>query len=223
MLQRDPNGSECNSSFSTHDITNQSELPWLNHFHKTTYRKEEGGYHDIIFSNLYKLILLRSKYSPQYLWCSNTIIIHTVQSVHKWYGPNTWCLSRSLCWWHPYICDRPQRGLRSQKAAARFQCYWDVLSTGTKKLMKIRLRLPTFLVDSGPLRLILHWMDGISPLSLSIMYICYLESKFRWAVEKKKQEFISKSFGFFDLTVIVELPATKKSFQMLEHIRTTWH
>jgi hypothetical protein len=40
---------------------------------------------------------------------------------------NTWCLSRSLCWWHLYICDKPQRGLCSQKAAAKCQCYWDVV------------------------------------------------------------------------------------------------
>jgi hypothetical protein len=26
-----------------------------------------------------------------------------------------------------YICDRPQRGLCSQKAAARSRCYWDVV------------------------------------------------------------------------------------------------
>jgi hypothetical protein len=35
----------------------------------------------------------------------------------------------SLCWWHPYICDRPQSGLCSQKAAQRFQCYWEVVWT----------------------------------------------------------------------------------------------
>jgi hypothetical protein len=40
---------------------------------------------------------------------------------------NNWCLSRSLCWWHLYVCNRPQRGLCSQEAAGRFQCYWDVI------------------------------------------------------------------------------------------------
>jgi hypothetical protein len=42
---------------------------------------------------------------------------------------NTCCLSRSLCWWHLYtcICDRRQRDLCSQKAAARSQNYWDVV------------------------------------------------------------------------------------------------
>jgi hypothetical protein len=42
-------------------------------------------------------------------------------------APNIWCLSRSLCWWHLHICDRPQRRLCSQKAAARSQSYWDMM------------------------------------------------------------------------------------------------
>jgi hypothetical protein len=41
--------------------------------------------------------------------------------------PDTWCLSRSLCWWHLYICDKPHRRLCSQKAAARSQCCWDLM------------------------------------------------------------------------------------------------
>jgi hypothetical protein len=34
---------------------------------------------------------------------------------YKWYAPNTWCLSRSLCWRHLYICARPQRGFFLRK------------------------------------------------------------------------------------------------------------
>jgi hypothetical protein len=52
---------------------------------------------------------------------------HIVQSIYKWYAPNIWCLSKSLCWWHLYIWDRPQRGVQSQKAAVRSQCYWDLV------------------------------------------------------------------------------------------------
>jgi hypothetical protein len=29
--------------------------------------------------------------------------------------------------------------------------------------------------------------------------------------------------GFFDLNAVVELPATKESFQMKRHIKITWH
>jgi hypothetical protein len=36
-------------------------------------------------------------------------------------------LSSSFCWWHLYICDRPQRVFCSQKAAARSQFYRDVV------------------------------------------------------------------------------------------------
>jgi hypothetical protein len=25
---------------------------------------------------------------------------HIVHYIYKWYAPNPWCLSRSLCWWH---------------------------------------------------------------------------------------------------------------------------
>jgi hypothetical protein len=52
---------------------------------------------------------------------------HIVQSIYKWYASNTWCLSRSLCWWHLHICDRPQRRLWYQKSAARSQRYCDVV------------------------------------------------------------------------------------------------
>jgi hypothetical protein len=48
-------------------------------------------------------------------------------SIYIWYMPKTWCLSRSLCWWHLYICHRAQRGLYPQKAPARTQYYCDVV------------------------------------------------------------------------------------------------
>jgi hypothetical protein len=34
----------------------------------------------------------------------------TLYSIYKWYVPNTWCLSRSLCWWHlyTYATDRKE-------------------------------------------------------------------------------------------------------------------
>jgi hypothetical protein len=83
-----------------------------------------------------------------------TVYVCVCVCVWKWYTPNTWCLSRSLCWWllYTYICDRPQRGLCSQKAAARSQSvlYRHGMSAGTWKWMKIRLRPSTFLIDLGP-------------------------------------------------------------------------
>jgi hypothetical protein len=54
-------------------------------------------------------------------------VLHIVQCVYKWYAPNIWCLSKSICWWRMYICDRPRSGLYYQKAAARSQCSWDIV------------------------------------------------------------------------------------------------
>jgi hypothetical protein len=71
--------------------------------------------------------------------------------IYKWYAPNTWCLSRSLSWRHMYIYDRPQRELCFQEAAARSQCYWNVVWVLEQKLVKIRPRPSNFLIDLGPL------------------------------------------------------------------------
>jgi hypothetical protein len=54
------------------------------------------------------------------------------------YALNTLYLSRSLCWWHLYMGDRPLIELCSQKAAARSQCG---VSAGTYKSMNVRFRL----------------------------------------------------------------------------------
>jgi hypothetical protein len=77
--------------------------------------------------------------------------------LYKWYAPNTWCLSRSLCWWHVYICDRPQKSYvlrKPQRGLSAIETWCEHWNS---------VRSSTVLIDSGPLRLILHWTDGISP------------------------------------------------------------
>jgi hypothetical protein len=55
-----------------------------------------------------------------------TLVSSSPSLYSKWYTPNSWCLCRPFCWCHLYMCDRSQRMLCSQKAAARSQCYWEV-------------------------------------------------------------------------------------------------
>jgi hypothetical protein len=40
----------------------------------------------------------------------SSVLSPTLCCIYKWYVRNAWCLSRSLCWWHLYICNRPHRG-----------------------------------------------------------------------------------------------------------------
>jgi hypothetical protein len=55
---------------------------------------------------------------------------HIVQSIYKWYATNTWCLSRSLCWWHLYICDR--RLQRSLSAIETLRERWNIKINGER-------------------------------------------------------------------------------------------
>jgi hypothetical protein len=45
-------------------------------------------------------------------------VLHTVQLVHKWHSPNSWCKPSSVCGWYQSLWDRTQGRLCSQKTLA---------------------------------------------------------------------------------------------------------
>jgi hypothetical protein len=81
---------------------------------------------------------------------------------------NSWCLRRSPCWWHLHICERPQRGYVLRNLQRGLSAIDTLCENQSIKSTKASHRPSTFLLDLGPLRLILHWIDGKSPSS--IMY-----------------------------------------------------
>jgi hypothetical protein len=63
-----------------------------------------------------------------------------------------------------YIYATDRKGVIFSESCSEFSVILKRgVSTGTWKSVKIRLRPSTFLIDLGPLRLILHWMDVIFP------------------------------------------------------------
>jgi hypothetical protein len=116
-------------------------------------------------------------------------------SQYKWYAPNTWYLSRSLCWWHLCICNWPQRGLRSQKAAARSHCYWHVVCALEHK-NQWRLRQFNFLIKSRFNRVHLTLNGRNIPFVNHVKYLAVIFDKMTtWRLHTEMTE--AKAFRTF--------------------------
>lgn len=77
------------------------------------------------------------------------------QYVHKWYSPNTKCLSGSLCQWHLYVYHELQRGLCSQHQCSSYSI--ETLCKGCNiKMMTLKLEQSTPFIDLDHLTSILH-------------------------------------------------------------------
>jgi hypothetical protein len=87
--------------------------------------------------------------------------------IYKSYATNTWRLSRSLfLMTSVYMRQTAKKVMFSESCSEVSVLLRRGVSAGWKKLMMIRLRPSNFLINLSSLRLILHWKNGISPLSL---------------------------------------------------------